>query len=367
MSDAGWIKIHKKMKESKVWYYTPSQFKVWMTILMEVNWKPGWGRFDGEEVKVEPGQMLTSRKHLSDCSGVGKNTVRDTLTKLEKDDMIKCKRTSQGTLITVLNWGKYQKTENQGTNEPNSEANNEGDSEGDNDEDSGPNNEPNSEANIHEELEEEQELEDKQLEQSSSEDGGAVVSEPESFEEKQSDIVDCMENASIPVKAKYKLAGWAINGGWPLEKIKKGFRRLSNNQKLEELYSDAEDGENPFAYLTDFLDNLTAYTGPSKNGQAHELPPLNELNNRPESEWRVILPSIYRDERYPAMAYQGDVEAFMKKNDCSEEVAREIMSERISEAKDPVAKVEDERIEQDKENGGSNRVDKLIEESGMTD
>jgi hypothetical protein len=131
MGDNGFIKVHRKMKDSKVWYYTASQFKVWMTILMECNWKEGWGRFQGEEVKVKPGQLLTSRKHLADCSGLGKNTVRKTLTKLEKDDMINCERTNQGTRITVLNWSKYQENEDGGTSEGDSGVGNEPDSKGD--------------------------------------------------------------------------------------------------------------------------------------------------------------------------------------------------------------------------------------------
>ena len=119
-----WIKIHRGLKDSKIWYYTPAQFKVFMTILMEANWGEGWGRFNREEVKVKPGQMLTSRQHLSDVSGIGKNTVRKTLIKLEQDNVIKLERNSTGSRITVLNWGKYQQTDNRG----NSEGYNEGDS-----------------------------------------------------------------------------------------------------------------------------------------------------------------------------------------------------------------------------------------------
>ena len=113
----GFIKIHRKLPESKVWNYTEGQFKVFMAILLHCNWREEWGRFNGKEVKIKPGQLPTSREHLSRVSGMGGNTVRRTLEKLERDDIIETKRTSRGTLITVLNWGKYQGTEDTPTSQ----------------------------------------------------------------------------------------------------------------------------------------------------------------------------------------------------------------------------------------------------------
>lgn len=108
MDSGNWIKLYRKIKESKVWFYTDSQFRVWVTILLSVNWNESWARFDGKEVKLQPGQMVTSIQHLSDESGVSSNIVRTTLNKLEDDEMVTRETTNQGTKLTVLNWHKYQ-------------------------------------------------------------------------------------------------------------------------------------------------------------------------------------------------------------------------------------------------------------------
>jgi len=104
----GWVKLHRKIRESKVWYYTESQLKVWITILTLVNYKTGWSRHDGEEIELDPGQMTTSMEYISKEAGVSHNIVRKTLNKLEDDGMITTDRTNKGTLLTVLNWGDYQ-------------------------------------------------------------------------------------------------------------------------------------------------------------------------------------------------------------------------------------------------------------------
>lgn len=126
MPRGDWLKLHRKIMDSKVWFYTHAQFRVWLTILLSVNWKEGWSRHRGEEIKLEPGQMTTSREHLVEESGASKKVVRDTLSKLEKDGMIETDRSSGGTLLTVCHWDKYQSNSDGGSGRSSDEGNSEG-------------------------------------------------------------------------------------------------------------------------------------------------------------------------------------------------------------------------------------------------
>jgi hypothetical protein len=121
-NEGDWIKLYRKITDSKVWYYTHGQYRVWTTILLSVNWGETWGRFDGEEIKVKPGEMITSIEHLSDESMTSKNIVRKTLDKLEKDDMIETDRTNKGTHLKVLNWSKYQQNGERGNTQGDPQA-----------------------------------------------------------------------------------------------------------------------------------------------------------------------------------------------------------------------------------------------------
>lgn len=119
-----WLKVYRKMKDSRVWHYTDAQFKVWMTILLSVNWDESWARVGGEEKKLEPGQMVTSRQHLANESGVSGDIVYTTWEKLEEHSMIHRESHNDGTLITVLNWDKYQQRGKPGHSDTHSDSHN---------------------------------------------------------------------------------------------------------------------------------------------------------------------------------------------------------------------------------------------------
>lgn len=171
MPDGDWIKIYRKMKDSKVWYYTDSQFRVWMTILLSANWKEEWGRFNGEERKIKPGEYPTSITRLADESGVSKNIVRTTLNKLERDEMVTCKSTQSGTLITVLNWGEHQKNGNPGDTPDHTRGDTRGDMQGDMQTDTQTDMQGDTQGEPTKELEEHKELEEKDLSKESDDSG----------------------------------------------------------------------------------------------------------------------------------------------------------------------------------------------------
>jgi DNA replication protein DnaD len=70
--------------------------------------------FDGGVVEVSRGQFITSIAKLAETWGWGRKKTSNFLNNLEKDGMIKQKRTSQYTKISIVNYAKYQSDGSEG-------------------------------------------------------------------------------------------------------------------------------------------------------------------------------------------------------------------------------------------------------------
>lgn len=66
--------------------------------------------FDGKEVVLRPGQVITSLQGICDRVGmlVTKQNVRGALEKFEEMGFLTQEATKTGRLITIVNWGVYQ-------------------------------------------------------------------------------------------------------------------------------------------------------------------------------------------------------------------------------------------------------------------
>ncbi len=109
----GWIKLKRKLLKNPLWKDCNAAQKVVMiTVLLMANHKPNRWMFNGEEYEVKAGEFITSLNSLVKETGLGKQQVRTALTKLEKHNFIKTKKTNRNTLVTIVNWAKYQGLEN---------------------------------------------------------------------------------------------------------------------------------------------------------------------------------------------------------------------------------------------------------------
>lgn len=104
---AGWIKIHRKIIDH--WIWTDSKrLKWWMDLLLLTNHSDKKVMLGGKLVVLKRGSFHTSELKLSERWNVSRNTVRNYLNALEKDNMITTKKTKNGTTIIVHNYGIYQ-------------------------------------------------------------------------------------------------------------------------------------------------------------------------------------------------------------------------------------------------------------------
>lgn len=103
----GWIKIHRKIIDH--WIWTDSKrLKWWIDLLLLTNHSDKKVMLGGKIVVLKRGSFHTSELKLSERWNVSRNTVRNYLNALEKDNMITTKKTKNGTTIIVHNYGIYQ-------------------------------------------------------------------------------------------------------------------------------------------------------------------------------------------------------------------------------------------------------------------
>ena len=108
----GWIKLHRQILEWE-WYSDNNCFRVFLHLLLKANHKEK--RFKGIELKV--GSIVTSRDLLARETGLSSQQVRTALNKLISTNEITSVTSSQGTILQIVSYEKYQIATNEITNE----------------------------------------------------------------------------------------------------------------------------------------------------------------------------------------------------------------------------------------------------------
>ena len=108
----GWIKLHRQILEWE-WYSDNNCFRLFLHLLLKANHKEK--RFKGLELKV--GSIVTSRDLLARETGLTSQQIRTALTKLISTNEITSVTSSQGTIIQIVSYEKYQVSTNEITNE----------------------------------------------------------------------------------------------------------------------------------------------------------------------------------------------------------------------------------------------------------
>lgn len=108
----GWIKLHRKLNDWE-WRDKPLTFVLFIHILLLASHKTD--RWRG--VPVPCGSCVTGRKSLSKRTGLSEQQVRTALNHLKSTNEITIKSTKEYSIITVVNWKKYQDSNQQNPND----------------------------------------------------------------------------------------------------------------------------------------------------------------------------------------------------------------------------------------------------------
>lgn len=99
----GYIKLHRKMTEWG-WYSDPNTFRVFMHLLLIASYEEN--EFRGQ--KIMPGEAVVGRKQLAKDLCMSEQSVRTALSHLKSTNEITTRTTNKFTVVTIVNWGKYQ-------------------------------------------------------------------------------------------------------------------------------------------------------------------------------------------------------------------------------------------------------------------
>jgi hypothetical protein len=103
-----YIKLWRSIMEWE-WYRDPNTARVFIHLLLIANHKQS--KWQG--ITVEAGQAITSSDSLAHQTGLTRQNIRTSLTRLKSTNEITITSTNKYTLITITNWASYQMDSNE--------------------------------------------------------------------------------------------------------------------------------------------------------------------------------------------------------------------------------------------------------------
>lgn len=108
----GWIKIHRSIWDNP-WMYKPYVYVIWSYILCHVNYQPTEVIFEGKRITLNPGQGLFKLREIAALFKVSPTSLHRIINLLKNETQIETQTSPRNTIITVVNWQKYQTSETQ--------------------------------------------------------------------------------------------------------------------------------------------------------------------------------------------------------------------------------------------------------------
>ena len=105
--EGGWIKIHRSILKNP-WMKDADVLGIWVYILLSVAYQPEDVVFEGKRITLRPGQGLFKMRQMAKTLGVSHSKLNRVINVFKSETQIETQTSPRNTLITVVNWGKYQ-------------------------------------------------------------------------------------------------------------------------------------------------------------------------------------------------------------------------------------------------------------------
>lgn len=103
MNRGGYVKVSRKMLESDL-IHEPVTFTVFMYLLLSANYREG--EYNGQQ--IHRGESVVSYPRIASATGVTERQARTALSKLVKSGRVSVERYPRFSVVTLLNYDKYQ-------------------------------------------------------------------------------------------------------------------------------------------------------------------------------------------------------------------------------------------------------------------
>ena len=119
MADNSWIKLHRSLLKDTLWTSEcPASYKVlWINLLLMASYKDS----SVYERQVKRGQVWTSQRKLAKMNHISNRDIKKILNMFIADGKLSVQYFSQGILITILNYSKFQASSVESTRESTNE------------------------------------------------------------------------------------------------------------------------------------------------------------------------------------------------------------------------------------------------------
>lgn len=117
----GWIKIHRKILENPIICKDSDYLAVWIYLLLNATHKEIPALFKGKKITLQKGQLITGRKSMSNQLKISESKIYRIINDFKSEQQIEQQTSNQNSLISILNWDKYQQIEQQNEQQMNNE------------------------------------------------------------------------------------------------------------------------------------------------------------------------------------------------------------------------------------------------------
>lgn len=117
----GWIKIHRKILENPIICKDSDYLAVWIYLLLNATHKEIPALFKGKKIILQKGQLITGRKSMSNQLKISESKIYRIINDFKSEQQIEQQTSNQNSLITILNWDKYQQIEQPNEQQMNNE------------------------------------------------------------------------------------------------------------------------------------------------------------------------------------------------------------------------------------------------------
>ena len=111
MTDQGFIKLYRSILKWE-WWTDEKTTRVFLWLLLNANWEDS--RFRGH--KIPKGSLVVGRKKMAKELKMSEQSIRTSIEHLKSTNEITTYSTNKFTIISIVNWEKYQGLENESTN-----------------------------------------------------------------------------------------------------------------------------------------------------------------------------------------------------------------------------------------------------------
>lgn len=109
----GFVKLHRKILDNPIVCKDAEYFAVWIYLLLNATHKEIDMIFKGKRTTLQPGQLITGRKSIAKQLSISESKVYRIIKDLKIEQQIEQQSSNKNSLITILNWNKYQINEQQ--------------------------------------------------------------------------------------------------------------------------------------------------------------------------------------------------------------------------------------------------------------